>query len=96
MLRPAVSRPVYLDVKPQLRLCLCQKVAEFVGVGYTVTRGRDCLYNYCCFGRAVILGSESPTGLGTDHILLSQIRDPPKPGGPCPPRIRVFQLYPGH
>jgi hypothetical protein len=43
---------------------------------------------------AVILGSESR---GTDHILLSQIRDSPNLEGQVPvfisPRDRVAQLY---
>jgi hypothetical protein len=46
---------------------------------------------------AVILRSESRRS--HHHILLSQIRDSPKPGGPCPriyipPGKRVAQLYP--
>jgi hypothetical protein len=81
MLRPTVSRPVYLGIKHpsgaydqifitlrQLRSCSCGALS--------LTRGRVCrLQLLLALTSAVILGSGS---CGTrDHILLSQIPDFP-------------------
>jgi hypothetical protein len=79
MLRPTVSRAVYLGVKPPIwglrpHFYYCQIVVgllvfgalshERTGLSFTITAD---------FASAVILGSES-CGIH-DHILLSQIRD---------------------
>jgi hypothetical protein len=81
MLRPKVSRPVYLEIRQasgaydqifishrQLQSCFC--------VAPSLTRGRVCLlYILLALVRILFLGAES---LWTrDHILLSQIRDFP-------------------
>jgi hypothetical protein len=78
MLRPTVSRPIYLGVRRlpeqifvtarQLRVCCCGAPS--------LARGQVCrLQLLLVLASAVILGSQSR---GThDHILLSQIRDSP-------------------
>jgi hypothetical protein len=102
MLRPKVSRPVYLGVKHpsaaydqilitvrQLRVCSCGALS--------LTRERVCRFLLLLvLASAVILGSESR---GThNHILLFQIRDSLNMEGQVPvfipSRNRVVHLYP--
>jgi hypothetical protein len=77
MLRPTVTRPVYLGVKPHLgpknRFLLLSESCGFVDVP-SPTKWRVCRLQWLLvLASAVILGPESR---GTyDHILLSQIRD---------------------
>jgi hypothetical protein len=92
MLRPTVSRAVCLDVKPHLGL-----------------KTRFLLLSVCCCGApsltdlsfTIVAGprqhshSRVSGSRGThDHILLSQIRDCPQPGG-SGPRIYVPQEHSG-
>jgi hypothetical protein len=79
MLRPTVSRPVYLGVNPHLgpftRILLLSDSCWFVDVGHLLSDERTglSLQLPLTLGSAVILGYESR---GThDRTLLSQIRD---------------------
>jgi hypothetical protein len=81
MLRPTISRPVCLGVKPHLgsktRFLLLSGSCGFVGCeAHSLTGGRVCrLELLLALARAVILGSESR---GThDRILLSRIQGSP-------------------
>jgi hypothetical protein len=88
MLRPTASRPVCFGIKPHLglktrflllsgswRVCWCGAPS--------LTRGQVCrLQLLLVLSSALILGSESRGN--HEQILLSQIRDPPLPGGPSP------------
>jgi hypothetical protein len=101
MLRPTVSRPVYLGVKhptgAQDQICITVRQLRicFRGAPF-LTTGRVCHLQFLlAFASAVILGSEFR---GThDHILLSQIWDSPNLEGLVPvfitPTKRVSQLY---
>jgi hypothetical protein len=80
--KSAVSRPVWgPKIRFLLRVCWCGAPS--------LTRGRVCgLQLVLALARAIILRPESR---GTrDHILMSQIRDFPQPGGPGP-RIYIPQ-----
>jgi hypothetical protein len=74
MLRPTVSRPVCLGVKPHLRpktrFLLLSDSCRFLDVGRPLRREDG-----SALDSAVILGSESRKTHG--HILLSQIPDSP-------------------
>jgi hypothetical protein len=90
MLRPTVSRPASLGVKPHLgpktTFFFCQLRVRWCGPPF-LTRGRICrLLLLLALASAVILGSES-RGVH-DHIWMYQNRDPPTW------RVRSPYLYP--
>jgi hypothetical protein len=99
MLRPTVSRPVYLGVKLHVRprpdFCYCQSVAGLLMWGALSDERTGLSFTIAAGPRQCILGSES--GGTYDHILLSQIRDSPDLERQVPvfisPRNRVAQLY---
>jgi hypothetical protein len=86
-LRPTVSRPVawcqahIWGLRPDFNFCQTVAVCWFEAL--SLTRERVCrLQLLLVLASSNILGSESRRT--RDHILLSQIRDSFKPGGPGP------------
>jgi hypothetical protein len=81
MLRPTVCRPLCLGVKthlrPKTKFLLLSDICGFVHVGPpSLARGRVCrLQLLLDYDEAVIFCSKSRRT--HEHILLSQIRDPP-------------------
>jgi hypothetical protein len=101
ILRPAVSRPVYLGIKPpsvaydQIFITVGRLRVCWYGAP-SLTRERICILQLLLSSPAVILKSESRGA--HDHNLLSQIWDSPNLEDQVPvfisPRNRVARLYP--
>jgi hypothetical protein len=75
ILRPTVSRPVYLGVKPHLRpktrILLLSDSCGFVDVGHHFWREDGCIvYNCCCPSRAQSFSGPSPAGFMTVFYCL--------------------------